>query len=115
MPTVDAISDPSFESHAGPAPSEWRLSFTDGAEGRVSWCQEAHSGRRSLLVEKTNGLGSLILTATKLVALRSETEYESAVYFQLRHWGYNATISFANQELDGEGKVLAERESPPIC
>ncbi|MGD0110999.1 MAG: beta-galactosidase [Armatimonadota bacterium] len=112
MTTVEAIADPSFENDTGPTPSEWQLSLTDGADGRISWCQEAHSGGRALLVEKTNGLGSLTLTATKLVALRSETEYESAVYFQLRHWGYNATISFANQELDGEGKVLAERESP---
>jgi hypothetical protein len=68
------------------------LSLEERAKGRVSWNAEARTGRRALLVEKTNGLGLLTLTLIKPLLAKPESLYESAVYLRVKRRQYGTAV-----------------------
>lgn len=108
MPLVNA----SFEDGAGASVAGWTVSFEEAAEGQVRLTTDARTGKQALLVEKTNGLGSLVLTAERAVPIRPGMEYETAVHYRLVRWEYGGSFTFRNQELRADGSSVGSQESP---
>ena len=84
------------------------MSLEERAEGRVFWTAEARTGRRALLVEKSNGQGSLRLTLVKPLPAKPESLYESAVYLRVKRRQYGTAVQIHNRDLGAEGKALGE-------
>ncbi|OGV72379.1 MAG: hypothetical protein A3K19_16275 [Lentisphaerae bacterium RIFOXYB12_FULL_65_16] len=100
------LADPSFETEPGATPSEWVLSLESGAEGAVSWATEAHTGRRALRIEKTNGLGYIMLSTARPLPAKPGVEYESALYYRLQQSGFSSRVYFCNMDIGADGKEL---------
>lgn len=65
------IDNSSFESTSG-----WQVEMKSGAEGEFSFdSQVAHSGKRSLKLSKTNGLGFVELRTAKPIPIQADTLY----------------------------------------
>ena len=101
------LEDPSFEQDQAASPSRWRLTCHDGAEGKLAWTTEAHSGRRALRIEKTNALGYVVVCAVHDVPAQPETSYEAAVQVQVKEHGFGSRFYYSNQNLDSGRKHLA--------
>ena len=103
---ADGLKDPSFENAQGDSPSEWRVTLSDGAEGRISWTTEARTGHRALLVEKTNGLGSMMLSTVRSLAAKPKTDYASEVYLRVQKQEFGSKVYFVNRDLAADERIL---------
>jgi hypothetical protein len=107
------LGAPSLETQFGPSPAAWRFSLQAGAEGSIADTAEAHSGRHAARLEKTNGLGFMLLATAQPASVQPVTEYEAVVHLRVRAAAFGTRIYFCNQDLDADGKPVGPcRYSP---
>lgn len=86
---------------------KWQFNIEDGALGRSSYTENSRSGSQALLVENSNGIGSVNLKRIQKIPVKPGTEYEGAVYFQLLDWQPLASMRFSVREISSSGETLA--------
>ncbi|MHB8997099.1 MAG: hypothetical protein ACYC63_17775 [Armatimonadota bacterium] len=112
-PTLVPLPNPSFEEGTLEDLQGWAVGLNDGAQSKLSLVtQPVHSGQRSLLIEKTNGRGFLLLQSTQPIPIQPKVEYESQLFLRVIQRQYGGKVYFVNEERDAEGKVIAVRYSP---
>jgi hypothetical protein len=101
------VPNGSFEQLQGDQPVGWQLSLNEGATGRLSVTGDlAHGGQRSLIIEKTNGLGFLMLSSAQPIPVQPKTPYEAVVQLRVSEAEYGVRTYWANQDNDAQGKAL---------
>jgi hypothetical protein len=107
------LPNPSFESGSPEDLQGWAVGLNDGAQVKLSLVtQPVHSGQRSLLIEKTNGRGFLLLQSTQPIPIQPKVEYECQLFLRVLQRQYGGRVYFVNEERDASGKVIAVRYSP---
>lgn len=101
------VPNASFEEFAdGQAPG-WELLLAEGAEGFFSWTEdEAYDGNRALVIEKTNGIGYLLLRTRDPLPTTADTTYRSSVRLRVLDMSYGTQVYFVNQDTDAAGADL---------
>jgi hypothetical protein len=113
-PVPVPLPNPSFEEGSAEDLQGWVVNPYEGAQFKLSLVtQPVHSGQRSLLVDKTNGRGFLLLQSAKPIPIQPKTEYECQLYMRVIQRQFGGKVYFVNEELDAAGKLLAVRYSPP--
>ncbi|MBI2301876.1 MAG: hypothetical protein HYU66_23480, partial [Armatimonadetes bacterium] len=103
------LADPSFETD----PLEWELLPCDGATGTVTTVDTGRHGR-ALRIEKTNGLGYLMLATRRPIPLAPGKAYESALHLRVERLEFGARVYFCNQDVDAAGKGLYPVHYSPL-
>ena len=99
------LIDPSFENASGDRPVQWKLSQHEGAAGTIAWTAEARTGRRAVVVEKTNSVGYLVLEAGPL-AVEPTHEYLSAIFLRVVQLEFGSQLYFCNEDAGLRGQGL---------
>ena len=109
-PTPVPLPNPSFESGTPEDLQGWAVGLNDGAQSKLSLVtQPVHSGQRSLLIEKTNGRGFLLLQSTQPIPIQPKVEYECQLFMRVIKRQFGGRVYFVNEERDADGKVIAVR------
>lgn len=108
-----ALPNASFESGTVEDLQGWKIDAYEGAQFKVSLADApVHEGQRALIVEKTNGLGFLLLHTTQPIPIKPRTECRCALYLRVLQRQFGGKVYFVNEELDAEGKLTGVRYSP---
>jgi len=120
--TPVALPNPSFETGTVEDLGGWKVSAYEGGQFKVSLADRAgerdarstavHGGQRSLIIEKTNGLGYLLLHNTTPIPIKPNTEYRCALQLRVLQRQFGGKVYFVNEELDAAGKITGVRYSP---
>jgi hypothetical protein len=107
------LPNPSFETGTVEDLGGWTVTACEGGQVKLSLVEKpTHEGARALVIEKTNGLGYLLLHNTTPIPIKPGTEYRCALQLRVLQRQFGGKVYFVNEELDAAGKITGVRYSP---
>jgi len=108
-----SLPNASFETGTAEDLQGWQVLPCEGGQFRLSLAdQPVHGGARSLVIEKTNGLGYLLLRHMTPIPIKPGTEYRCALQLRVLGRQFGGKVYFVNEEMDADGKITGVRYSP---
>ena len=80
LPENNLVSNPSFEAGAGDSPRDWQKVVSD--KSRLKWTEEAHWGKRSVVIQSSGERWER--WQTKLKGVKPNTKYKVSVWAKAR-------------------------------